>query len=268
MKILPHVPLFPKIRALCARIEKEQGIRLLFCVENGSRAWRLESADSDYDVRFVFARKVNEYFCLKPKPDVIVMYYDKNLKPCGIKDACIDMVGFDVLKFARLLANSNPTAIEWLVTDIVYYGKQNESFRRFALRSFCPASLVYHYQSLCRQNYFKYIRSGNLVSYKKYLYAFRGLVNARHVKNSNTLPPIDFTEALRKKGIIPEKVREKLEEMIRMKKECRENEIVGRIPVLDSCIEAFLEEKIVPAVCREKDTRFVEKGLQDVFFKQ
>ena len=36
-------------------IERKEDIKILHCVESGSRAWGFASPDSDYDVRFVYA---------------------------------------------------------------------------------------------------------------------------------------------------------------------------------------------------------------------
>ncbi len=33
------------------KIEEKEGVRILFAVESGSRAWGFASPDSDYDVR-------------------------------------------------------------------------------------------------------------------------------------------------------------------------------------------------------------------------
>lgn len=43
-----------KIVNICKNLEKEKKVRILFAVENGSRAWRMDSKDSDYDVRLFF----------------------------------------------------------------------------------------------------------------------------------------------------------------------------------------------------------------------
>jgi hypothetical protein len=42
-----------------ARIEGEEGVRILRACESGSRAWRFASEDSDYDVRFLYLRPLD-----------------------------------------------------------------------------------------------------------------------------------------------------------------------------------------------------------------
>lgn len=231
------------INSLCKEVEKEKNIKILFAVENGSRAWRMHSEDSDYDVRFVFVRPLEEYIQINKPGDVIEAAFDKETKPCAQKGAFIDLVGFDIFKFVSMLSSSNPTTIEWLTTDIVYYGKQNSVFRNFALKSFNKISLYHHYKSMCRMNYLKYLKSGNLVTYKKYLYAYRGLVNAKWVVTQKTVPPIVFTDALKKmKGIIPLSVLKKINEIITLKAQGKEKNIIQNIRVMDMYIEQFLKD--------------------------
>ena len=50
-----------EIKRLLEQVAKEYKVKILFCVESGSRAWGMESADSDYDIRFVFYRTPEEY---------------------------------------------------------------------------------------------------------------------------------------------------------------------------------------------------------------
>ena len=54
-------------------IEQKENVRILFAVESGSRAWGFESPDSDYDVRFVYVRKLEDYLLLNPKRDYSIV---------------------------------------------------------------------------------------------------------------------------------------------------------------------------------------------------
>ena len=231
------------IKEKCQALEKQHDITILFAIENGSRAWRMESADSDFDVRFVFKRQLKEYVQIHQPSDVIQAAFDKAGNPTKTEGALIDISGFDIFKFTKMLSVSNPTCIEWLVSDIVYYGEQNKAFQLFAKEQFSPLALYHHYKSMCRNNYLKYLKSKALVTYKKYLYAYRGLVNAKWVAHHKTLPPIIFPDALAgMEGIIPEKVLINLKQIIHKKSSGNEKEILENILELDSYLESFLDD--------------------------
>ena len=42
-------------------IETKENVRILHAIESGSRAWGFASPDSDYDVRFVYVRRKEDY---------------------------------------------------------------------------------------------------------------------------------------------------------------------------------------------------------------
>ena len=42
-------------------IEQRENVRIIHCVESGSRAWGFASPDSDYDVRFIYVRPEGYY---------------------------------------------------------------------------------------------------------------------------------------------------------------------------------------------------------------
>ncbi|MBT7902545.1 hypothetical protein HN587_01690 [Candidatus Woesearchaeota archaeon] len=231
-----------EIKKLCARIEKEQNVKILFAIENGSRVWGMSSKDSDYDVRFVFVRPVDEYVQINKPGDVIQAAFDSKFEKCPVEGSLIDMSGFDIFKYTKMLSSSNPTTIEWLMSDIVYYGSQNERFKEFAKNCFSKKSLYFHYKSLCKNNYIKYLKTGTFVTHKKYLYAYRGLINAKWVVVHESIPPIKFLDALAgMKEIIPDIVIEKLKKIIELKKEGKEKDKVANIKEMDSYIEEFLK---------------------------
>ena len=82
-----------KIQTQLRRIEEEENIKILLAVESGSRAWGFASPDSDYDVRFIYIRRMEDYLKLEKVQDVIELPMDDVL----------DMNGWDLQKTLRLL---------------------------------------------------------------------------------------------------------------------------------------------------------------------
>ena len=59
-----------------AEIEVKEKAQILYAVESGSRAWGVASPDSDYDVRFIYVRKTEDYLSVQEKRDVIEWQLD------------------------------------------------------------------------------------------------------------------------------------------------------------------------------------------------
>lgn len=230
-----------KIIRIIRDIEKEYNITVLFCVENGSRAWRMESNNSDYDVRFVYIQDKYEYLKLNRKPDVISKTYDEKGVPCPAKGCMIDVEGFDIYKYLAMLSKSNPTTIEWLFSPITYYGEVPEELKYIIIRNVNDTALYFHYKSMCRSNYLKYIKSNAEVTYKKYLYSMRGLINAKYVVEYKLIPPVNFVEALEVVTLVPLPITKRIKEIIILKKQGQEKNIVENIVKFDEYIEAELK---------------------------
>ena len=54
-----------------AALRRQHGVAIPLAIESGSRAWGFPSPDSDYDCRFVFVRRVDEYLSPWRRRDVI-----------------------------------------------------------------------------------------------------------------------------------------------------------------------------------------------------
>ena len=72
-------------------IEEKEHVRILHAVESGSRSWGFASPDSDYDVRFIYVRRPEDYLKLEPARDVIEWELDETL----------DINGWDLQKALR-----------------------------------------------------------------------------------------------------------------------------------------------------------------------
>jgi uncharacterized protein len=178
---------------------KSQGIDILYSCEAGSRAWGLSSPDSDFDVRFVYKRPIQEYHRID-EPDNLLSFCIDPSAPGNNSGTEFEFVGWDIHKALNFLRKSNPTMLEWLYSDIIY--SMDDSFDAvMRLRDIATPSVHAHYMSMARHNYHQYIenplKKGETVRTKKYLYAANPLCRALYCRKYHAFPPMDFDSVLR-----------------------------------------------------------------------
>lgn len=174
------------INAKLDEIEKRENVKILYCVEAGSRAWGFPSPDSDYDVRFIYVRPKEYYLRLDKTRDVIEWQLDDTL----------DINGWDLQKVLRLLHKSNPTLFEWKNSPIVY--RTSDEWRVVSKvfdEKFNIVSGIYHYLSMAKSNYREYLK-GDIVRLKKYFYILRPLLACEYIRDKMASPPMLFEELL------------------------------------------------------------------------
>ena len=160
----------------------------------GSRAWGLENANSDYDVKFIYVRRLNFYFSIEDgRRDLI----DENSE--------YDMNGWDLRKALQLLRESNCSILEWIYSAHAY--KTESSFlskiSNLATQCFCRARLLLAYWGKANKHYRDNIQieSGDGdVQRKKYLFVIQALLFAHWIlafaPADAILPPQDFSVLL------------------------------------------------------------------------
>ncbi len=163
------------------------GVRVLFAVESGSRAWGFASADSDFDVRFVYARPRDWYLSidLESQPDTV-----ERMLPGDI-----DLAGWDVRKALGLFAKSNPPLVEWLDSPIVYAddGVFRAELKRLLPAVYSPAACLHHYTRMARRTVNAFL-GRPAVKRKKYLYVLRPLLAARWIEQGRGPVPMPFAD--------------------------------------------------------------------------
>ncbi len=218
------------IRDELDRLEHERRARVLLAIESGSRAWGFESPDSDFDVRFVYARDLSHYLRLDEARDVIEWWLDDVL----------DISGWDLSKALRLMRGSNPSLFEWLGSPIVY--AEDPVFaavRDVAPRCFCPVSGIHHYLSMARSSRAALMVAEG-VSLKKYLYTTRALLAARWIARELTPTPMMMSDLI--ETVLEEPMRGLLAELLAEKSEAGEHTSRPRIPRLDGWFDATTAE--------------------------
>jgi len=193
------------IPAKLQEIEQQEQVRILHCVESGSRAWGFASPDSDYDVRFIYVHRPEEYLRIDTMKDVIEWQLDDTL----------DINGWDIKKALGLLHKSNPTLFEWNASPIVY--KTTEEWPRISdiiNRYFVAKSGLYHYLNTAKSNYKEYLM-GDTVRYKKYFYVLRPLLACKWILSEGTPPPMEFSILMEKH--LDEKLRPDVDRLLHIK---------------------------------------------------
>src|SRR3954451_8834983 len=101
-----------KIDARLRHIAAHDDVAIPLAIESGSRAWGFPSPDSDYDCRFLFFRRTDDYLSPWRRRDVIELPLDDEL----------DINGWEFGKALKLLLKGNAVVIEWLTSPIAYRG--------------------------------------------------------------------------------------------------------------------------------------------------
>lgn len=240
------------IPAKLQEIEQRENIRILHCVESGSRAWGFASPDSDYDVRFIYVRPLEYYLRLDKTQDVIEWQLDETLD-------------IDLQKALGLLHSSNPTLFEWNNSPIVY--KTTPEWAEISAiidHYFQKKAGLYHYLSTAKKNYREYLK-GDMVKLKKYFYVLRPILACRWILDKQTPPPMLFSEladACLDKALVPT-----VSDLLRLKMETPELGLGPRIEVVNDYLDISIEEvdgiiKSIPG-----DERVTWDELNEVFLR-
>lgn len=143
-------------------IEREHDISIIDARAFGSRAWNLDSPESDTDIAAIFIHQnPAKYLHLRdPITNIDADYPEYD----------IEVEGWDITRFTELLHQSNTSMLEYLNSSVVYRsGVDITPLKEHANSVFNPMAVYHNYRSLAEDNYRKYI-SWHLVDQDKDAY--------------------------------------------------------------------------------------------------
>lgn len=209
-------------------IECEENARILFAVESGSRAWGFHSPDSDFDARFIYVRREDDYLSLSQPRDVI---------ETPLVDL-MDVNGWDLGKALRLMIKGNSVVHEWLASPIVYRAKPKfvDALTPIARAWRSTYADAHHYYGLLATQRGRHIAGRDTVNLKKYFYAVRPAIALQWLRERGDPPPMDLPGLLR--GVwLPAAAASALEDLRQAKKASSEVGEGARIEALDVYID-------------------------------
>jgi hypothetical protein len=227
-----------KIHERLAAVERDETVVIPLAVESGSRAWGFPSPDSDYDCRFVYVRRPEDYLSPWRKRDVIETPLDK----------IFDVNGWDLAKALQLLLKGNAVIIEWLRSPIIY--RMDEDFAARFLELAREAGnrqrIFSHYLHLGERQRRVYFADRRSVKRKKVFHALHPAAALRwlRLRPDSVVPPMNLPEIL--EGCeVPRDVMAIIEALLVEKAVTNE---LGEAP-LDPTLGAFIDSEF--ALARE-----------------
>lgn len=236
------------------KIEETEDVKIIMAIESGSRAWGFASPDSDYDVRFIYVRKKEDYLKLEGVRDVIEWRLDETL----------DINGWDIKKALQLLHKSNPTVFEWCASPIVYMEREEFGWLKELLPEyFSVKKSLFHYWHMAETNYWEYLK-GEEVRVKKYFYVLRPLMAAKWILDKKSAPPMLFDDLVAAE--LENDLKPELTRLLELKKTLPEMGMAPKIQILNDYIERVMPE-IKSIAERVEDTSPDWVALNELFLR-
>jgi predicted nucleotidyltransferase len=192
---------------------RSSGVRILFAIESGSRAWGFPSPDSDYDCRFIYVRPIEDHLKLAAERDVIEFPIEGE----------IDTGGWDLRKALLLALKGNAVIGEWVHSPHVY--EEMTGFRERLAKVLDtivdPKMVARHYFGLLKRH--EQTFSGEDIRLKKLFYALRPAFSLQYMaeRGFETLPPMNLQQIL-KNIQLPAELSERVAVMVEEKAATRE----------------------------------------------
>jgi len=223
------------IKQKLLELEKDKNIRILYACESGSRAWGFPSPDSDYDVRFIYARPVDDYLKITDIRDVVDLPVNEVL----------DIGGWDIRKALKLFLKSNGALYEWLQSPIVYRNDHGfaEELRQLMPKYFSLRACGNHYLAMAL-NTLRNDLQGEQLKLKRYFYALRSALACKWIIERQTVPPMEFK--LLRVLVDDPKFQQAVDGLLETKWVSDEKTLVEPIPVLSDWLVSTLGE------CKER----------------
>ncbi|WP_413667116.1 DNA polymerase beta superfamily protein [Mucilaginibacter sp. Mucisp86] len=226
-------------------LEQTENIKILYACESGSRAWGFASPDSDFDVRFIYARPLDYYLGITDRPDFIDL---------PINDV-LDIRGWDIRKALKLFLKSNISLFEWIQSPIVY--REDNDFaaeiRNIMPEYFSPRVSANHYSSLV----FNTLRDdllGSEVKLKRYFYALRSTLACLWIVDLKTVPPMEFSKLRRL--VTDLSFQDTVDDLLVQKQTADEKKLISPLPL----IQTWLQDTLT--YCKERIALFPSERKQ------
>lgn len=190
------------------KIEEENNIKIIFASDTGSRTLGYSTEESDYDLRFIYIQKPENYLKLKEGKDTI---QKKVSIDNGIKTD-FDFVGFDIKKALNLICSTNVQIWQWLYSSKLYIETDSSNEMKKISADFFELKKFYHqYAGIISNNYKRKIKNQKEIKSKYYIIALIRIASMLKIEKELKY---DFSEGIEESlKVLPENIKEKIIKM-------------------------------------------------------
>ena len=169
-----------------ATLMQQHRCRLLFAGESGSRAWGLQSPDSDYDIRCIYTHSAHWYLSIEDHRETIETVFPDD----------IDIAGYELRKALRLFSTCNIPINEQIQNSITYGGDPSfvEGLCALIPTYFNRKRALFHYANIAAQT--MPLIQGLSIGLHRVFYLIRPLLACEWIESHASMPPTEFQKLL------------------------------------------------------------------------
>jgi len=176
----------PVIVGHLTNLMQQHSCRLLFAGESGSRAWGLQSPDSDHDVCCIYAHPAPWYLSIEDHRETFETVFPDD----------IDIAGYELRKALRLFSACNIPINELLQNPNCYGGEPDfvERLRALIPLYFNKKRALFHYASIAAQTMSQVQVLS--IGLHRVFYIIRPLLACEWIEKKDSMPPTEFQHLL------------------------------------------------------------------------
>lgn len=240
-------------------IESENDVEIIFASDIGSHSIGYFTEKSDYDIRFIYIQKPENYLKIKERKENIQK-----------KIGNYDFVGFDLKKTLEFISNSNMQIWQCFYSKRIYLKTKTSEIIKEKLKIFFNTKAILHqYLGLINNTYNKQIQKKiEKVKIKHYLLILVRLSVALYIAKKQEYPFEETIEFALKN--LPNEIIEILKELLLLRK-IQKIEEIPRNELIDNFINSKIneiKEKADKTLVNKKQIKILNQLFYEIIIKK
>lgn len=167
-----------------AYLEFRKKIRIIFAVEQGPRLYGFHGSNSNFSLKVIFVRRMEDYFSVKDRHKSFAHF----IRTCGT-DRNINVEAIELGQFLNGLKKNSIDQLEQFTSHICYYGNRLEFISEINIKEMCLQCIEKQYRERAKHIYTRYVLDGRPLHITNYIEIIRCALNSLYIQTKIKLPP-------------------------------------------------------------------------------